>query len=465
MLAVLAVKRVAGSDESAWCTCSGDGVEVDDRTANACDAHFLCTAAGGNVSGDWRGSTILAPFGVRNFRFQWPGDLMTSLAFEMETLILGWYVLVESGSVQWLTAFGALMFHGTLLSPMLGVIGDRIGHRNLLCCMRAAYLLFGTMLMLSAFSGFLSVGLVLGIAALSGAVRPSDLAVRSATVAASVSTPMLVGALGISRCTSDMARICGALSGAGLLATLGMGPAYCVIAGCYALGLLFTMLVRPVPPAPSPATMQPSPWRDLLDGLAYVWSTPRLLAAMWLAFLMNMTTLPMSGGLLPFVARGVYGTDQTGLGYLSASFAFGALLGSIALSVAGARVKPARMMMITALLWCAVLVVFAVTKTAAIGSLLLIAAGLLQSLSMVTMAVMLLKTSEERLRGRVMGVRMLAIFSQTFGLLVAGLMIERYGFQPTALLYATGALACTLAIALYWQRDLWPIGARANQGS
>ena len=93
------------------------------------------------MSGDWHGSTILAPFGVRNFRYQWPGDLMTSLAFEMETLILGWYVLVESGSVQWLTAFGALMFHGTLLSPMLGVIGDRIGHRNLLCCMRAAYLL------------------------------------------------------------------------------------------------------------------------------------------------------------------------------------------------------------------------------------------------------------------------------------------------------------------------------------
>ena len=41
----------------------------------------------------------LAPFRVRSFRFQWPGDLATSWAFEMETLILGWYVLVETGSV------------------------------------------------------------------------------------------------------------------------------------------------------------------------------------------------------------------------------------------------------------------------------------------------------------------------------------------------------------------------------
>src|SRR5262245_38522752 len=36
----------------------------------------------------------LAPFGVRSFRFQWPADLAASWAFEMEGIILGWYVLV-----------------------------------------------------------------------------------------------------------------------------------------------------------------------------------------------------------------------------------------------------------------------------------------------------------------------------------------------------------------------------------
>src|SRR5262245_8321318 len=33
----------------------------------------------------------LAPFGIRSFRFQWPADLATSWAAEMEMLILGWY--------------------------------------------------------------------------------------------------------------------------------------------------------------------------------------------------------------------------------------------------------------------------------------------------------------------------------------------------------------------------------------
>ena len=28
----------------------------------------------------------LAPFRIRSFRFQWPADLLTSWAFEMETL-------------------------------------------------------------------------------------------------------------------------------------------------------------------------------------------------------------------------------------------------------------------------------------------------------------------------------------------------------------------------------------------
>jgi hypothetical protein len=55
-------------------------------------------------------SAALAPFRVRGFRFQWPADLFTSCAFEMETLILGWYVLVESNSVFMLTIFGALQF-------------------------------------------------------------------------------------------------------------------------------------------------------------------------------------------------------------------------------------------------------------------------------------------------------------------------------------------------------------------
>ena len=82
----------------------------------------------------------LAPFQIRSFRYQWPADLLASWAFEMEGVILGWFVLVSTGSVLALAVFGSLQFLGTLISPLFGMAGDRIGNRTLLCLMRATYL-------------------------------------------------------------------------------------------------------------------------------------------------------------------------------------------------------------------------------------------------------------------------------------------------------------------------------------
>lgn len=82
---------------------------------------------------------FFAAFGIRSFRFQWSADLLTSWAFEMENLILGWYVLVATNSVFLLTVFGALQFIGTLLSPYFGMLADRVSRRGLLIALRAAY--------------------------------------------------------------------------------------------------------------------------------------------------------------------------------------------------------------------------------------------------------------------------------------------------------------------------------------
>ena len=62
----------------------------------------------------------------------------------MEQLILGWYILVETGSVLLLTLYASFGFVGTLVAPMFGVVGDRIGHRDLLAMMRATYAVLAT---------------------------------------------------------------------------------------------------------------------------------------------------------------------------------------------------------------------------------------------------------------------------------------------------------------------------------
>jgi hypothetical protein len=57
---------------------------------------------------------------------------------------------------------------------------------------------------------------------------------------------------------------------------------------------------------------------------------------------------------------------------------------------------------------------------------------------------------------------MLAIYSLPFGLLAAGLLIDRFGFAATATLYAAIGLAFTTIIAVRWRAHLWRLDAPAN---
>src|SRR5215470_16524696 len=119
----------------------------------------------------------LAPFRIRNYRFQWPADLVTSWAFEMEVLVLGWYILTETGSVLLLTVLASLNYVGTLVAPVFGMIGDRMGHRDLLAVMRFAYTLLAGSIMTLALTGHLTPFKVMVIVAIMGLIRPSDLGV------------------------------------------------------------------------------------------------------------------------------------------------------------------------------------------------------------------------------------------------------------------------------------------------
>lgn len=411
----------------------------------------------------------LAPFHVRSFRFQWPADLATSWAFEMETLILGWYVLVETQSVFMLTLFGSLLYIGTLLAPMFGVMGDRVGHRNVLCAMRGIYTTLATTLMILAFTGALTPMLVLAIATVFGLVRPSDIGMRAALVGDTMPAAQLMGAMSIQRTTQDSARIAGALTGASLVAALGMGPAYMVVASLYATSVVLTLkagrarAAAPHPRGEAAATSaRASPWRDLREGLAYAWRTPHILAMMCLAFLFNLTAFPLQNGLMPYVAKEIYLTDQTGLGYMVAATASGALAGSIVLSRHGGAFRPARMMLVACMVWFTLLLAYAHIRYPPAGIFVLLLAGVAQSTSNVPMSAVLLRNSDVRYRGRIMGMRMLAIYGNLPGLLLSGPLIAGFGYPITATAYCAIGLAFTLLIAVHWRAHLWRTDAPAN---
>ena len=402
----------------------------------------------------------LAPFRNRSYRFQWPADQLTSWAFEMETLVLGWYVLVETNSVMMLTLYGALLYVGTLIAPIIGMWSDRIGHRIVLSAMRAVYALVAATLMILAFTGTLQPTLVLILAAVTGIVRPSDMGLRGTLIADTMPSDTLTAAMGIARTTSDTARIAGALSGAAMFAALGIGPTYVAVTAFYVLGAILTWNAgMPKSAVSSTAaiavTKSPSPWHELREGIVLVWNTPRLLAIVWYALLFNFAVFPLTNGLLPYVAKEIYHIDQTGLGYLVASVALGAFVGAIGMTASGMRVELARLMIVAAVVWHILVLIFAQVETMASAIVVLVLCGFAQSLTMVCHTVILLRASSQRYRGRVMGVRMLAIYSLPLGLVAAGGLIDWIGFRATASLYAIVGLTFTILIAIRWRASLW----------
>ncbi len=414
-----------------------------------------------------RRAAIFEPFRIRNYRFQWTADLVTSWALEMETLVLGWYILVETGSVLLLTIFGALLFLGTLLSPMLGVVADRIGQRRLICILRTCYVALSSVVVLVILTGNLTSELVLAIAFLSGLVRPSEQGIRSSLMASLVPGGLLLTATSLTRTTVDSARIVGALVGSGLFAIVGITVTYLVIVALFCLGLVFTLAIlihidEGSDTHPSPVLSRFSPWKELREGLQYVWKTPHLQAAMWIAVLVNFTAFPLSIGLLPYVAREVFGTDQTGLGYLMASFAIGSLVGSIILGMVGHKVRPARAMIFFAIVWHVFLAMFVWADQFFLGMILLGLAGLAHNLSLVPLVGLLMRTSDPALRGRVMGVRMLAIYTLPISLMVAGWLIDSINFYRTMSLYMVVGTALTLVIAVRWRESVLRKDAVAN---
>jgi hypothetical protein len=398
-------------------------------------------------------SFVPAPFLVRSFRFQFAADLVTSAAFEMETLILGWFILVETDSVLLLSLFGALQSIGTLCAPLFGLGAERMGTRNLLALMRAAYACFALTLMACAFAGVLSPVVVLAIATLMGLVRPSDIAMRNLMVSDLMPPDKLFPALSISRMTQDLARIGGALTGAGLFVALGIGPAYVVVTLLYAASLGLTLRI-PRPAARPRGSILASPFADLRDGFVHVRATPILLAALLLAFLVNLTAYPICGGLLAYIARDVYQLDQSGFGTLSASFALGGLAGSVALTLTQRVRSPAWLMIGSSLVWYALLLVFVQTAWLPLGIATLGLAGFVQNLCMIPMSLVILSNAGAGFRGRVMGMRMLAIYGLPLGLLAAGAMTSHISFAATGTLYCLLGAIVTAAIALHWRQAL-----------
>jgi len=111
--------------------------------------------------------------------------------------------------------------------------------------------------------------------------------------------------------------------------------------------------------------------------------------------------------------------------------------------------------------WLGLVAALAFTGSFAQGVAVLVLIGFAQSLGMTSMGAVLLMVTAPAYRGRVMGVRMLAVYGNAVGLILGGALIEWMGVRFQMVAFAIAGLAL-FGLAVAATRGRW-VGAAATQ--
>ena len=112
-------------------------------------------------------------------------------------------------------------------------------------------------------------------------------------------------------------------------------------------------------------------------------------------------------------------------------------------------------MLINLVAWYVMLVIFAQVESKHMALVILVLIGITHSLAIVSMAAALLAVTDQMVRGRVIGVRMLAVYGIPLGLLASGFLVEALGFTAFVGIYAAIGIVLTIIIGLKWRSVIW----------
>ena len=374
----------------------------------------------------------------------------------MEFVVLAWYVLQETDSPLLLGVYGALRFTGTLFSPLYGVLVDRYDRRKLIISTRTLFFVNSSVLLALALGDVLSVWHVFMFAGVAGMGRAFDTIVRQTVIPDIVPASGLMNGVALTRTGRDIMQIVGPVSGGYLLSAWGISVSYVAVVGLYAVGVAFALNLKSLVAAGS-MTRGPSMVANIREALGYVRRHEVILALLLMAFLVNLTGFPLNQGLIPVLARDVLGSGATGLGQLLGAYAAGSMLGSVTLAGLPIIHRPGRMIVLGALGWHGAMLLVAFSNWFVPSLGLLALTGVSQSVAMVTMSMAILGATSPEVRGRVMGLRSLAVYGLPIGLLLSGALADGLSVEFALIVNATIGFVFATGIAVFlaelWRHD------------
>ncbi|QGZ63799.1 MFS transporter [Paraburkholderia acidisoli] len=383
---------------------------------------------------------------VRNRGFQrfYGTRVLSSLAFQMLAVAMGWHIYALTHSAFALGLVGLAQFLPMfLLTLVVGHVADRYDRRRIAStcqvieCAAALTFAAGTV------GGWLSAPLIYALAACVGAARAFESPAVSSLLPGVVPRPQLPNATAWSTSANQTANIVGPALG-GLLYGLGPSHAFiaCTIAFALAAVLSGTIPLRAKPPSRAPVTLE-----SVFSGIAFIRSQPVILGALSL----DLFAVLFGGAtaLLPVFARDILHAGPIALGLLRSASAAGALAGSIWLAHFPLRNRPGMAMFGGVIVFGFATIAFGLSHNIAISLVALAVLGASDVVSVVVRTSLVqLRTPDEKL-GRVSAVNSMFIgTSNQLGEFESGLTAGWWGAQPAVLV---GGVA-TICVALLWMR-------------
>ena len=376
----------------------------------------------------------------------------------MELVILSWFILAESNSPLILGIYGALRFGGTLIAPVIGLIADTVGRKKMLITVRISFLLNSIVGLSLSILGILNVWKILIMAAFLGLSKTSEMIVRQSLVPDILKKSQVKNGVALERAGSDLSQIFAPIIGGFLLSFSGMAVSYGMVAIFYATSTIASVMITIDPPEKIDTGRKKTRGINLLinifEGIKYVAKMPHLSSLMTLAVIINLTAFPLYFSLTAVVAKEILETTSGGLGILLGIYSAGAATGSIAMGGNLYQEQKGRLLVIGSIIWHLTVFLMALVNSENLAYPILFVSGFGQSVTVVLMASMILDMTPTELRGRIMGLRQLAVGALPFGLTISGLLAENVGIGTTLILNGIVGLVLIAVTLIIWPQLL-----------
>ena len=382
----------------------------------------------------------------RDYRYLTVSSFLWFAVRWMETIVVAWMVLEMTHSPFWVGLVGAVRYAGVVLTPLAGMAADRFSRRNLLIYSQVLGFLLVAFVLALLLVGILDVWHIIVFTLLRGINFALDFPVRYALVVDLVAPKEQLNAVSLNRASSDVTAALGPIAGGALMVLLGYAGAFWLMLVLSVTNLVFVLFMHD-PPAPGTKRGEPL-WSSLKEGFRLCRRDHAIMGVLGLACAANMFGFPLIHALLPVFAKLVLGVGPAELGLLGGAVGTGAFAGSLLLAWKGSRVEGNTFIWVSFLLWYVTLILFAMLPYFGASLFLLFAIGCGQALSMVTTTTYLLHRAAPEMRGRIMGVRGLAIIPLFAGNLVGGALTGWLGAPTALVIFGVAGILSTVFLCL-----------------